>query len=140
MKSKEYISFKKMIEYIDKSLENALNIAIDMDYNGEYTTVNVLNKKFKRKYMIGLYKAIDGNIFEDYSDKIIDTDYDMTYYLYKTNEKVGLVAKDLEKLIPNIKYRNGFSISMDVDTNKKVDRISEFNKLLEEDYGKISRK
>ncbi|MBQ1812657.1 MAG: hypothetical protein II119_01735 [Bacilli bacterium] len=126
-------------EYLDDDLDAALDIAIDIDYTGRYSIVRVLNKRFRAKYMIGLYKACDGNIYEDNSDRKVKGDYGMTYYLYRTSKSVRAVASDLKDIIPVVRYRNGFEISMSSSTTEKVDRISELNRRIEEERGSIRR-
>lgn len=126
-------------EYLDDDLDAALDIAIDLDYTARYGRVSVLNKRFRMKYMIGIYEACSGNLYEENSDRKVKGDFGMTYYLYRTSQKVKAASSDLKKLVPTIHYRNGFMISMASPASEKVDRISELNRMLDEDKGSIRR-
>ena len=127
-------------EYLDSDLEDMVNVAIDLDYNGKYGTVSILNKTFRTKYMLGLYRACEGNLFEDHSYRKIKADYGMTYYLYRTTESFRLASKDYETLIPEVHYRKaGFKISTTIPVSEKVDRISELNDKLKDENGTIKR-
>lgn len=127
-------------EYLDENLESALNVAIDLDYAGRYGRISILNQRFKMKYMLGIYAACKGNLFEDYSAKKKQGEYGMSYYLYRTANSIRLASKDFEELIPTVNYRRyGFSISMALPVNDKVDRISELNDSMREKSGSIRR-
>ena len=127
-------------EYLSRDLDDLLNVAIDMDYKGDYVTASIFHKPFKEKYMLGIYgKQWKGNIFEEYSDRIKNGSYGITYYLYRNSDTLKLVSKDIEKLLPFFKHRDGFIIKSDISANEKVDRISEFNDILMEEYGTIKR-
>ena len=127
-------------EYLSRDLEDLLNVAIDMDYKGDYVNASIFHKPFKEKYMVEIYgKQYKGNIFEEHSDRVKKGLYGMTFYLYRTSDTLRLVSKDIEKLLPKFRYRDGFVIKSDISANEKVDRISEFNDILIEENGTIKR-
>lgn len=126
-------------ETLDEAVEAVIHMAINLDFKFEYARVSLINDQFRRKYMIALHEACKGNIYEDASDKVKRRDFNMTYYLYRTSEKLRVATADFESLYPVFSYHNGFVISTSIPTEEKVDRMSELNDILMEEKGTIRR-
>ena len=120
-------------DFLNDDLEVGLNLAIDMDYRQEYSTVTIFNKQIQKKYMVGVYgPQMNGNVFDEYKTSKKKGSFGMTYYLYRKKEKLRLVS-DVYRL------RNGFQIYADAHVNEKVDRMDEYNEILINETGSIRR-
>lgn len=129
-------------EYLSEELNIVLNIAIMLDYRQQCANVSLYNKRFQQMYMVGVYgKQWEGNILDEYKDKkkIQKDPYKMTYYLYKDIKKLKLVSDEYEILHKNGFSYHGFHILANVSPNEKVDRIIEYNQLIERENGSIRR-
>lgn len=127
-------------ELLNSDMEVALNLAIDMDYRQDYSTVTIFNKLFQKKYMVGVYgPQFSGNVFDEHKDSKKNGSFGMTYYLYKKKEKLKIISDSLEQLHNMFKFRNGFQISSCAHVNEKIDRMDEYNGLLRNETGSIRR-
>lgn len=127
-------------EHLNQDLEVALNVAINLDYRQEYSTVTIFHKPFQKKYMIGLYgPQTKGNVFDEYKNGKRNGSFGMTYYLYRNNERLKLVSDSFEEIFKTFKFRNGFQISSSALVGEKVDSMDIYNELLKQETGSISR-
>ena len=85
----------------------------------------------KNKEILSPFDLVKENsILDYYNDKKIENQVGMKYYLYKSLRQLNIISDRIETLNQIFYHPNGFRIVSFVSTEEKIDRISNYNSLI----------